>query len=53
MHEISALAVRAAVFGNQAPDSGNSEVLALAGSADQKERYLHPLLAGDLRSPSR
>jgi acyl-CoA dehydrogenase len=39
-----------AVFGNAAPDSGNSEVLALAGTPDQKERYLHPLLAGDLRS---
>src|SRR3954451_13867079 len=37
-------------FGNQAPDSGNSELLALAGTADQKERWLAPLLAGDLRS---
>ena len=26
------------------------EILALAGTPDQKERYLHPLLAGDLRS---
>src|SRR3712207_5552428 len=38
-------------FGNQAPDSGNSEILALAGTPEQKERYLHPLLAGDLHSP--
>ena len=37
-------------FGNQAPDSGNSEILALAGTEDQKEQWLHPLLAGDLRS---
>ena len=37
-------------FGNQAPDSGNSEILALAGTPEQKERYLHPLLAGDLKS---
>ncbi len=37
-------------FGCQAPDSGNSEVLALAGTPEQKERYLHPLLAGDLKS---
>ncbi len=37
-------------FGCQAPDSGNGEVLALAGSAEQKERYLEPLLAGDLKS---
>jgi acyl-CoA dehydrogenase len=37
-------------FGCQAPDSGNSEIIALAGTPEQKERYLHPLLAGDLRS---
>ncbi|TMK40997.1 MAG: acyl-CoA dehydrogenase [Actinobacteria bacterium] len=51
MHEIlgsSAYAPQA--FGNQAPDSGNSEILALAGSEEQKERWLAPLLAGDLRS---
>ncbi len=51
MHEILGSSPFApAVFGNAAPDSGNSEVLALAGTPDQKERYLHPLLAGDLRS---
>ena len=51
MHEIlgsSPFAPNA--FGNQAPDSGNSEVLALAGTDEQKERWLHPLLAGDLKS---
>jgi acyl-CoA dehydrogenase len=51
MHEIlgsSPLAPNA--FGCQAPDSGNSEILALAGTEEQKERYLHPLLAGDLKS---
>ena len=51
MHEIlgsSPFAPNA--FGCQAPDSGNSEILALAGSEEQKERYLHPLLAGDLKS---
>ena len=37
-------------FGCQAPDSGNSEILALAGTPEQKERYLEPLLAGDVRS---
>jgi acyl-CoA dehydrogenase len=37
-------------FGCQAPDSGNSEILALAGTSEQKERYLYPLLAGDLKS---
>jgi acyl-CoA dehydrogenase len=39
-----------AVFGAQAPDSGNSEILALSGSEDQKRRYLEPLLSGELRS---
>jgi acyl-CoA dehydrogenase len=51
MHEIlgsSPFAPNA--FGNQAPDSGNSEILALAGTDEQKERWLHPLLAGDLKS---
>lgn len=51
MHEILGTSPYAPVaFGNQAPDSGNSEVLALAGTPEQRERYLEPLLAGDLRS---
>jgi acyl-CoA dehydrogenase len=51
MHEILGSSPLApAVFGNAAPDSGNSEVLAMAGTEDQKEQWLHPLLAGDLRS---
>jgi acyl-CoA dehydrogenase len=51
MHEILGSSVFApSVFGNQAPDSGNSEILAMAGTEDQKEQYLYPLLAGDLRS---
>ncbi len=37
-------------FGCQAPDSGNSEILALAGTPEQKDRWLAPLLAGDLKS---
>jgi len=37
-------------FGCQAPDSGNSEILAIAGTPEQKERWLMPLLAGDLYS---
>lgn len=32
------------VFGCQAPDSGNAEILAHYGTADQKARYLQPLL---------
>jgi acyl-CoA dehydrogenase len=51
MHEILGSSMFApSVFGNAAPDSGNSEVLAMAGTEDQKEQYLYPLLAGDLRS---
>jgi acyl-CoA dehydrogenase len=38
------------VFGSQAPDAGNAELLAAAGTADQKERWLEPLLAGELKS---
>ena len=38
------------VFGNQAPDSGNAELLAHAASPEQKDRWLWPLLNGDLRS---
>ena len=51
MHEILGSSPFApVVFGNQAPDSGNSEILALAGTEDQKQHWLYPLLAGDLRS---
>src|ERR1700736_966363 len=51
MHEILGTSpIAPLAFGNAAPDSGNSEILALAGSPEQKERWLHPLLAGDLRS---
>ncbi len=51
MHEILGTSPFAPnAFGCQAPDSGNSEILALAGTAEQKERYLEPLLAGDLKS---
>ncbi|ODU07653.1 MAG: acyl-CoA dehydrogenase [Pseudonocardia sp. SCN 72-86] len=38
------------IFGNQAPDSGNAELLALGGSPEQKEQWLYPLLRGELRS---
>ncbi len=32
------------VFGSQAPDSGNSEILARYGTPELKARYLEPLL---------
>jgi acyl-CoA dehydrogenase len=51
MHEILGTSPYApSAFGNQPPDSGNSELLALAGTPEQKDRWLHPLLAGDIRS---
>ncbi len=51
MHEIlGSSPYGPSAFGNQPPDSGNSELIALAGSDEQKQRWLHPLLAGDLRS---
>src|ERR1700676_4567911 len=51
MHEIlGTTPIAPLAFGNAAPDSGNSEILAMAGTAEQKDRWLHPLLAGDLRS---
>jgi alkylation response protein AidB-like acyl-CoA dehydrogenase len=38
------------VFGCQAPDAGNAEILHLFGTDDQKERFLRPLVAGKVRS---
>ena len=38
------------VFGCQAPDTGNAEIIAHYGTTEQKERYLQPLLQGELFS---
>ncbi len=38
------------IFGCQAPDAGNSEILHLFGTEEQKKRYLLPNVAGEVRS---
>jgi acyl-CoA dehydrogenase len=38
------------VFGCQAPDTGNAEIIAHYGTPAQKDRYLRPLLDGELFS---
>jgi acyl-CoA dehydrogenase len=38
------------VFGCQAPDAGNAEILHLFGTPEQKARWLAPLVAGEVRS---
>jgi len=51
MHEILGSSIYApTIFGNQAPDSGNAELIAIGATDDQKERWLWPLLEGKLRS---
>ena len=48
--EIGRSAYAQLVFGCQAPDAGNAEILHLFGTDKQKERWLRPLVAGEIRS---
>jgi acyl-CoA dehydrogenase len=51
MHEILGRSQSApAIFGNQAPDSGNGELLAVGATPEQRKRWLDPLLDGKLTS---
>ncbi|GAA2003394.1 acyl-CoA dehydrogenase family protein [Brevibacterium samyangense] len=51
MHEIlGSSSLAPSIFGNNAPDSGNAELLAIGGDDFQKERWMKPLLAGEKRS---
>ena len=38
------------IFGCQAPDAGNAELLHLFGTESQKHKYLKPLAKGEIRS---
>jgi len=38
------------IFGTQAPDTGNAEIIAHYGTPEQKRAYLEPLLEGDIVS---
>ncbi len=48
--EIGRCAWAQLVFGCQAPDAGNAEILHMFGTAEQQERFLRPLVAGETRS---
>lgn len=55
MHEIlGQTAFGPVAFGNNAPDSGNAELIAIGikstGREDQRSQWLEPLLAGEIRS---
>jgi acyl-CoA dehydrogenase len=38
------------IFGCQAPDAGNSEILEMFATPEQREQFLEPLVRGDVRS---
>src|SRR3954447_19060208 len=50
MHEIlGQTAYGPSIFGNNAPDSGNAELIAVGGNEEQKSRWMQPLLDGKMR----
>lgn len=38
------------IFGSAAPDAGNAELLLIAATPEQQDKYLRPLAAGEVRS---
>ena len=38
------------IFGSQAPDAGNIEILAKYATPEQREKYMWPLIRGEIRS---
>ena len=51
MHEILGQTIYGpGIFGNNAPDSGNAELIAVGGTDDQRDRWMQPLLDGKYRS---
>ena len=47
MHEILGACIYApSIFGNNAPDSGNAELIAVGGTDEQKRAWMQPLLDG-------